>query len=138
MVVAELAESEALVRLDGDRQEPLVGRPLSADSADSATDLAPERDPDPAGPDDRPRRTLPVEVDLGLPPGEVHIDGDVLPDPAGDGLLVVQDRLLVRVALDGTITPLAQDPQLDGVLSVLDGRVILHHVGRSFTMEVPG
>jgi hypothetical protein len=75
---------------------------------------------------DRTRRPLAVQLDLDTAPDQLHLTGTVLTDPHGDGVLMLQDGLLVRIAADGTVTPLVQDDRLVDARSpeVLDGHLV--------------
>jgi hypothetical protein len=116
-VVKQSVDRSALVRVTAAGEVPLIGG--------AATD--------------GPVRSLAVQLDLGTPPDQLRLNAGsgFVADPAGDGVLLAQDGLLVRVALDGTVTPLAQEPRLRGPLTLLDGRLVLERAHDLLVMDVP-
>lgn len=84
-------------------------------------------------------RTLPVEIAAGLGPDQVHLAGGAITaDPRGDGVLLVQDGVVARIGLDGSMTPIAQDPRLVGDARLLDGELVVDDdLGNQYIVELP-
>lgn len=82
--------------------------------------------------------SLPIQLADGRRPDQLALDGDLATAPGGDGVLLVQDGLLVHIGLDGSVTPLAQDARLAGNVRLLDGRVVVDDdAGTSYVVELP-
>lgn len=61
----------------------------------------------------------------------------VVPDPAGDGVLLIEGDLLLRVTIDGDIEAVAQDVRLTGSRAALvgGGLVVLDGFGELGVLE---
>lgn len=66
-----------------------------------------------------------------IPVNEVRLDrvDQIVSDPGGDGVLLVQDDLLFRVGIDGDIEAVAQDARLSGAqVDVVGGGLVVRDV----------
>jgi hypothetical protein len=81
---------------------------------------------------------VPVQLAKNVPPARIALDGGSVALDARGRAAVFSDGVVLAVAVDGTVTPVAQDPRLTAPVSVEGGLVQRGDDGALLRVDLPG
>jgi hypothetical protein len=81
---------------------------------------------------------VPVQLAKNVPPARIALDGGSVALDARGRAAVFSDGVVLAVTVDGTVTPVAQDPRLTAPVSVEGGLVQRGDDGALLRVDLPG